>query len=135
MTRGLLKFIFLPAVLVALAVSCLLLLANTSPAHPHIYVRADFIHIGAALKIYKLNAGTYPTDIQGLEALVTEPASSPRPKAWAQIITHLPTDPWNNMYRYRRLPEDHPAGFEIMSAGKDGQFGTEDDLSSLELGR
>ena len=132
MTRGLLKFVLLPAFAVGLAIASLQFLANTDTVHPHTYVRIDFNHVGAALRTYKLNAGNYPTENQGLEALMTKPASDPRPKAWAQIITDLPTDPWNNMYRYRLLPDDDPRGFELRSAGKDGQFGTDDDLSSLE---
>ena len=95
-------------------------------------VDADFNAIGSSLKTYRLNAGQYPSTEQGLEALVEEPAIDPLPRRWTKIADRIPTDAWNNEYRYRRLSEDHPVGFEIISAGRDAQFGTEDDLSSLD---
>lgn len=42
----------------------------------------------------------------------------------------IPTDPWGNEYVYRKNGRD----FEIISAGPDGQEGTEDDISSETSG-
>ena len=81
---------------------------------------------------YKRIGNTYPSQNQGLEALVTRPASSPKPRQWAQELKDVPLDPWDKKYQYKfpgsvdaRLPE-------ILSAGPDGQFNTEDDISSQQ---
>ncbi len=95
-------------------------------------VDADFNSLGSALKTYKLNAGNYPTQQQGLEALVTKPSSTPVPRRWTKIADKVPTDPWNNPYGYKFPGTKDPSEFEIFSTGKDGQAGTEDDLSSQD---
>jgi general secretion pathway protein G len=93
----------------------------------------EFNALAASLKTYKLNAGFYPTTQQGLEALVHKPDTNPIPGRWTKIADRVPTDPWNNPYQYRKLPEDDERIFELFSAGKDGLLGTKDDLSSLKL--
>jgi general secretion pathway protein G len=90
-------------------------------------VDADFNAIGSSLKTYKLNAGEYPTTEQGLMALVHEPTSPPLPRRWTKILNRTPTDPWNQEYRYRSFEEGAPCSFELLSAGRDGTFGTKDD--------
>jgi general secretion pathway protein G len=96
------------------------------------FIPADFNAITSALKTYKINAGRYPTDEQGLRALLDRPVSEPVPKRWVQILRKLPTDSWDNEYHYRALPNDDKRGFELRSAGKDRILGTKDDLSSLD---
>lgn len=95
-------------------------------------VDADFNAIGSSLKTYKLNAGNYPTQQQGLEALVTKPSSTPVPRRWAKIADKIPTDPWMQPYGYKFPGTKDPSEFELFSLGKDGQAGTEDDLSSQD---
>jgi general secretion pathway protein G len=95
-------------------------------------VDADFNAIGSSLKAYKLNAGNYPTQQQGLEALVTKPSSTPVPRRWTKIADRVPTDPWNQPYGYKFPGTKDPSEFELFSLGKDGQVGTEDDLSSQD---
>jgi general secretion pathway protein G len=95
-------------------------------------VDADLRSISSALKAYKMNAGHYPTTEQGLEALVTQPEGPPQPRRWRQLADEVPRDPWNGIYRYRAFPDGDQRGFEIISMGKDGQFGTPDDYSNLD---
>jgi general secretion pathway protein G len=95
-------------------------------------VDADFNAITSALKVYKLDAGTYPSTEQGLSALVSQPTIAPLPEKWKRRADRIPTDPWNTEYTYRLLADDDPRGFELRSAGKDRKFGTKDDLSSLD---
>ncbi|WP_193212097.1 type II secretion system protein GspG [Luteolibacter marinus] len=94
-------------------------------------VLADFQSISSALKTFKTNAGHYPTTEQGLHALVERPSVAPLPRDWMKMATKVPTDPWQNEYRYRRLPEDDPCGYEIISLGPDG-IPSDDDISSLD---
>lgn len=95
-------------------------------------VDADMHAISSSLKTYKLNAGHYPSTEQGLEALVERPEGPPHPQQWTKLADGVPRDPWNNRYHYRDFPEGDEHGFEIISMGKDGQLGTEDDLSTLD---
>ncbi len=95
-------------------------------------VTSDFNTISSAINTYKLNAGSAPTSAQGLQALVTKPASTPVPKRWTQLATEIPLDPWQNPYQYRNPGKKDPSTFEILSKGPDGQDSTEDDLSSQD---
>jgi general secretion pathway protein G len=89
----------------------------------------DFKDIGSALRTYKLNAGNYPTNSQGLQALVSAPEKSSR---WVQIMDKVPVDPWGSAYGYKVPGIKKPTEFELTSAGPDQKPGTEDDLSSQD---
>jgi general secretion pathway protein G len=92
----------------------------------------DFKSLQSALAMYKLNAGTFPTSQQGLKALYEKPTSAPQPRRWTRILDKVPLDPWGQEYLYQFPGKKNPADFEIISKGKDGQQGTEDDLSSQD---
>ncbi|BDS05690.1 type II secretion system protein GspG [Oceaniferula spumae] len=95
-------------------------------------VGGDFSSIENALQSYKTNAGHYPSEQQGLKALVEKPTSAPRPRRWIQIMDEVPSDPWNNEYKYKFPGSKDRSRPEIISVGKDGLEGTEDDLSNQE---
>ena len=92
----------------------------------------DFKSLQSALAMYKLNAGNFPTTQQGLKALNEKPSTAPAPRRWTKILDKLPLDPWGNEYVYRFPGKKDPSDFEIISKGKDGQEGTDDDLSSQD---
>lgn len=92
----------------------------------------DFKSLQSALAMYKLNAGTFPTTQQGLKALNEKPTTAPVPRRWSKILDKVPLDPWGNEYIYRFPGKKNPSDFEIISKGKDGQEGTDDDLSSQD---
>lgn len=85
--------------------------------------RADMNAIGAALRLYRLDNGDYPTTAQGLAALVTRPTIEPVPAAWAPggYLAQAPADPWGRAYRYRS-PGPTQA-YELTSFGRDGRPG------------
>lgn len=95
-------------------------------------VKGDFQSISSALRMYKINAGAYPTTGQGLQALVEKPTSTPVPKAWTQLSRAVPEDPWGQPYGYKFPGTKDPSEFELISKGKDLTEGTEDDLSSQD---
>ncbi len=86
--------------------------------------RADLKSIAAALKMYRLDNGDYPTTEQGLAALVTRPTAPPAPAAYAAggYLAQMPADPWGHPYRYRS-PGEAGAGFDLQSLGRDGRPG------------
>ena len=90
-------------------------------------VRADVQAIGTQLKLYESMNGFTPTTEQGLQALVTQPATEPRPTRWHQLFKSIPKDPWGNNYIYLCPGRKNPTGYDLYSAGKDRKPDTADD--------
>jgi len=76
----------------------------------------------SALKMYKLDNGSYPGTDQGLEALINQPQSGDVPKNWRKggylEKGKVPKDPWGNDYVYI-FPGAH-GDFDLLSYGADG---------------
>jgi general secretion pathway protein G len=83
--------------------------------------------IGTALKLYKLDMGSYPTTEQGLQALVTAPATEGGGK-WRKggylEKGKVPKDPWDNEFIY--LAPGTNGDYDLISYGADGVSGGED---------
>ena len=90
-------------------------------------VRADIQAIGTQLQLYESMNGFYPTTDQGLQALVTQPSTDPRPTRWYQLFKQAPKDPWGNDYVYRCPGQKHSDSYDLYSAGPDRRQDTEDD--------
>ncbi len=85
--------------------------------------KTDVNNLMQALKLYKLDNQRFPTAEQGLNALVTKPATSPVPPNWRRYLDKLPADPWNRPYQYLN-PGLH-GEVDVLSLGADGQAGGE----------
>ena len=70
-----------------------------------------------ALQQYKLDVGTYPSDLQGLMENIDQSEKWDGP----YIKPRVPLDPWGAEYNYI-FPGDH-GEFDIYSFGADGQEG------------
>ncbi len=90
-------------------------------------VRADVQAIGTQLQLYESMNGFYPTTEQGLQALVTQPSTDPRPARWYQLFKQAPKDPWGSDYIYRCPGQKHPDSYDLYSAGPDRRPDTDDD--------
>ena len=79
-----------------------------------------------ALDLYHLDNGSYPTQDQGLDALVSKPSLPPEPMNYRSggYLKKVPNDPWGRPFIYR-MPGDH-GEFDLLSYGPDGQEGGED---------
>lgn len=90
--------------------------------------RIQIESLSSALKMYKLDNGSYPSTEQGLEALVSQPQSGDVPKKWRKggylEKGKVPQDPWMNEYVYMS-PGAH-GDFDLLSYGADGAAGGED---------
>jgi type II secretion system protein G len=84
-----------------------------------IRVAADIQGISTQLKLYERMNGLYPTTAQGLQALVTQPDTNPRPTRWYQLYREVPKDPWQNNYIYVCPGIKHPESYDLYSAGPD----------------
>jgi general secretion pathway protein G len=87
--------------------------------------KLDISSIVSALKLYKLDNARYPTQSQGLAALITKPTGDQIPSNWKSggYLERLPKDPWGNDYLYL-VPGLH-GDIDVMSYGADGQSGGE----------
>src|SRR3954467_12648019 len=90
-------------------------------------VRADVQAIGTQLKLYESVNGFLPTTDQGLQALVTQPSTEPKPTRWYQLFKEIPKDPWGSNYIYLCPGRKNPSGFDLYSAGPDRKADTSDD--------
>ncbi len=80
-------------------------------------------NIAATLDLYRLELGRYPTEEEGLAALVTQPPgvetwNGPYIKKREMLI-----DPWGSLYNYR-YPGEH-GEYDLFSLGADGAVGGE----------
>lgn len=75
----------------------------------------------SALEMYKLDTTKYPTQEQGLDALVTEPQGIMNWKGPYLKKKFIPKDPWGNNYVYM-YPGEH-GDYDILSYGADGNSG------------
>jgi general secretion pathway protein G len=94
----------------------------------------DIATIMQSLKLYHLDNGRYPTNEQGLQALVSRPQSQPAPPNWKPYLDKLPKDPWGNPYQYLN-PGVH-GEVDVFSLGADGQpggTGADLDVGSWQL--
>ena len=76
----------------------------------------------SALDSYRLDIGHYPSQQEGLEALVINPGD----EKWdgPYLAKGLPNDPWDNPYHYQN-PGEHGGEVEIYSYGNDNRPGGE----------
>jgi general secretion pathway protein G len=91
--------------------------------------RLQIAEYSKALELYKIDNGFYPTTDQGLEALIHEPESEPRPRKWKPYLNTdvIAKDPWGNDYIY--IQPGIERNFDLFSYGPDGVEG-EDDITN-----
>ncbi|MDO6413610.1 type II secretion system major pseudopilin GspG [Sphingomonas sp. BIUV-7] len=96
--------------------------------------QSDLRSISAALKMYRLDNGDYPTTAQGLAALVSKPGGEPAPRNYAAgaYLDKLPVDPWGDPYIYAS-PGADGAGFDLASNGKDAKPGGDGLAADIKL--
>jgi general secretion pathway protein G len=97
--------------------------------------RLQIENLEAALKLYKLDNGNYPTTEQGLEALVQKPTLGVIPKNWREggylEKGKIPLDPWERAYVYLS-PGAKNKDFDLKSLGADGEEGGEGENADIE---
>jgi len=76
----------------------------------------------SALDFYRLDLGRYPTQEEGLAALVSAPAGLPRWNGPYLKVKQLPNDPWGRPYVYR-VPSRQGQAYDLLTLGADGVEG------------
>ncbi|MBI1371551.1 MAG: type II secretion system protein GspG [Phycisphaera sp.] len=93
--------------------------------------KADIANIETALEAFEIDNGRYPEAGEGLAALIENPASL---ETWKgpYLKRGVPKDPWGNAYTYEQPGAHNINGFDLYSAGPDGQAGSDDDVTNWD---
>ncbi|MEZ5590272.1 MAG: type II secretion system major pseudopilin GspG [Gammaproteobacteria bacterium] len=95
--------------------------------------KAQIENLGAALDMFRLENGRYPTSSEGLNALVSNPGGLDRWNGPYLKKSVLPKDGWDQEFIYR-APGEH-GGYDLLSYGADqspGGEGYDADIVSWE---
>ncbi len=88
--------------------------------------KAQIQVLSTAATTYRMAHGRYPTQEQGLDALVRKPTREPIPENYPESGyldgRTIPLDPWKRPYLYI-IPGRQNENFEIFSYGADGEPG------------
>ncbi|PJZ56109.1 type II secretion system protein GspG [Leptospira barantonii] len=87
-------------------------------------LKKDAYELQSHLERYAQRYGTYPSDEQGLEALVEKPTTGEVPEDWKPILTKKAAinDPWGTAYKLKR---DANGDVQLVTLGKDKKEGGE----------
>jgi general secretion pathway protein G len=92
---------------------------------------AQIQSLGSTLDLFKLDVGRYPTQDEGLDALVVRPAEIASWNGPYLKRKNMLLDPWKHSYRYK-FPGEH-GDYDLFSYGGDdreGGEGTGKDITS-----
>ena len=92
--------------------------------------KSDIRVLESSLELYKLDNFVYPSNDQGLEALVNKPSGS-NTRNWRDggYIKKLTKDPWGNEYRY--VYPGSNGEFDVSSLGSDAAAGGADEAADI----
>jgi len=97
--------------------------------------KADLVgNLPAALELYELDNGNFPSTAQGLAALLEDPKTPPMARDWAgpYLRGRSLSDPWGNEYQYTSPSSGPGIDYEIISYGPDGAPGGDDDMHNWD---
>ena len=81
-------------------------------------------HLSAALDLFELETGRYPTTEEGLATLRKSGGKGP------YLKRPVPLDPWGKPYVYRSPGQHNREDYDLLSVGPDGVEGTKDDITN-----
>ena len=94
--------------------------------------KLDLQQLQTALDTYRTDQGRYPSQEQGLLALLEKPTREPIPPRYPSepYLKSEPVDPWGAPYVYL-VPGRKGEHYEIISYGSDSEPGGEGDAADL----
>ena len=96
--------------------------------------RAQIENMSMALDNYQLDNGYFPSDEQGLKALVEKPSGRPAATNWRGPYIkarEIPLDPWGNEFVYESPGKVNTQWYDLLSFGKDGREGGDGDAADI----
>ena len=92
--------------------------------------RLQLENIETALDLYRLDVGGYPSQEEGLRALVMAPSGIDRWNGPYLKDKAVPMDPWDRDYIYR-IPGLHDGAYDLSSPGQDGVEGGDGEAADI----
>jgi general secretion pathway protein G len=90
--------------------------------------KTDIANLGTALDAFEIDNGRYPSNDEGLEGLVQQPANL---NDWhGPYIKQVKNDPWGNPYIYHYPGQHNANSYDLSSAGPNGHDGDDDDVTN-----
>ena len=93
--------------------------------------KALMSNVKQALQTFKTDTSRFPTNAEGLDALLHAPKGIQHWKG--PYMEKLPVDDWGNPLGYKSPGIDDPTSYDLYSFGPDGQEGTDDDIKKADL--
>ncbi len=87
---------------------------------------------GTALDAFEVDTGAYPRGQDGLNQLLVQPADITNWRG-PYLKSDIPLDPWGHPYVYEYPGRVNANGYDVRSAGPDGQIGTADDIVNAAI--
>ena len=91
--------------------------------------KTDIANLEVALDAFEIDTGRYPTNSEGIGALIQSPANVEEDWKGPYLKRGIPKDPWGGEYRYNYPSQHKPFKFDLKSLGPDG-VESEDDLAN-----
>lgn len=82
-------------------------------------LQSDLSAFESALMMYRLNCRDYPSQEQGLSALIERPASLNPDSRWVQVVHKIPSDPWGDSYVYETVANGSTSEVRVYSRHSD----------------
>jgi len=92
--------------------------------------RIQLQSISTSLDLFHIDLGRYPTEEEGLQALIRRPSGLERWKGPYLNGSEIPKDPWERPYVYER-PAGGGVAFRLLSLGADGVEGGEGENADI----
>ncbi|MEM7671571.1 MAG: type II secretion system major pseudopilin GspG [Pseudomonadota bacterium] len=89
-------------------------------------------NLKVAVELFYVDVGRYPTEEEGLSALLVAPASTPNWSGPYLDAADALSDPWDRNYVYQ-APGEEGRPFTIFSLGRDGAEGGEGEDADLRI--
>jgi general secretion pathway protein G len=83
-----------------------------------------------ALTVFEQDCGRYPTENEGLRALVQQPSDADGWKGPYLTRNAVPKDPWENEYIYINPGKINTTSYDVYSCGPNGEDGDDDDIGN-----
>ena len=88
--------------------------------------------LSSVLDLYRLEVGRYPSEDEGLDALMEKPSDAENWNGPYLKQADALVDPWGRPYGYRMPGES--GDFDVFTLGSDGQEGGEGEAKDIGLG-
>lgn len=91
----------------------------------------DIKNLSTAINSFSTDTGRLPTAQEGLAALIECPVGLKREEWKGPYLQAIRDDPWCNPYQYVYPSKSgKEKSFDLISAGPDGKFNTQDDITN-----